>query len=57
MDKSWIGLPEEPYGFSRDARPFISKPGFNAVAFNITAGENSQTIRLQNSSGTAAAGF
>jgi uncharacterized protein (DUF2141 family) len=57
MDKSWLGLPEEPFGFSRDARPFLSKPGFNAVAFTITVGENSQTLHLQNSSDTASAGF
>ena len=49
MDTSWLGLPEEPYGFSRDARPFLSKPGFAAVAFAVQAGDNSQTFHLQNS--------
>jgi uncharacterized protein (DUF2141 family) len=57
MDTSWLGLPEEPYGFSRDAHPFLSKPGFNAVAFVIAAGENSQTLHLQNSREAASAGF
>jgi uncharacterized protein (DUF2141 family) len=57
MDTSWLGLPLEPYGFSRDARPFLSKPGFGAVAFTLAPGENSQTLRLQNSSSVATAGF
>jgi uncharacterized protein (DUF2141 family) len=49
MDSSWIGLPEEPYGFSRDARPFLSKPSFDAVAFTLQPGQNSITLHLQNS--------
>jgi uncharacterized protein (DUF2141 family) len=58
MDTDWLGLPLEPYGFSRDARPFLSKPGFNAVAFVIKAGENSLTLHLQNSrQAPASAGF
>ena len=48
MDQTLIGLPEEPYGFSRDARPFLSRPGFDAVKITLTPGENSQTIHLQN---------
>jgi uncharacterized protein (DUF2141 family) len=57
MDTSWIGLPEEPYGFSRDAKPFLSKPGFGAVAFTLVPGENTQTLHLQNSQRFADAGF
>ena len=57
MDTSWIGLPLEPYGFSRDARPFLSKPGFNATAFSLAPGANSETLHLQNSQGVATAGF
>ena len=57
MDVSWLGLPLEPYGFSRDARPFLAKPRFNAVAFTLVAGENSQTLHLQNTQGIATAGF
>lgn len=49
MDTSWIGLPLEPFGFSRDATPFLSKPAFDEVRFNLVAGENSQVIHLQNS--------
>ncbi len=47
MDLSWIGLPLEPYGFSRDARPFLSKPPFSKVKFVLAAGEESQALRLE----------
>jgi uncharacterized protein (DUF2141 family) len=48
VDNNFIGIPREPYGFSRNAKPFLSKPGFDDVKFTVTAGENSQTLRLQN---------
>lgn len=49
MDTSWIGLPLEPFGFSLDATPFLSKPSFVEVKFVLAAGENVQVIHLQNS--------
>jgi uncharacterized protein (DUF2141 family) len=49
MDKSWIGLPLEPYGFSRDAKPVLSKPAFDRVKFTLAPGANVQTLHLQNS--------
>ena len=49
MDTSWVGLPLEPFGFSQDATPFLSKPSFDDVKFNLVAGDNSQIIHLQNS--------
>jgi uncharacterized protein (DUF2141 family) len=48
MDTTWMGLPLEPFGFSRDAHPFLSKPGFDEVKFTLVAGANTQTIHLQN---------
>jgi len=48
MDTTWLGLPLEPYGFSRDAEPFLSKPSFSRVRFTLHAGEQSQTLHLQN---------
>lgn len=48
MDTSWIGLPLEPFGFSLDAKPFLSKPSFDAVKFTVADGNNSQTLHLQN---------
>ena len=49
MDTSWLGFPLEPFGFSRDARPILSKPGFKAVSFHLASGENEQSLHLQNS--------
>ena len=49
MDTSWIGLPQEPFGFSLDAKPFLSKPAFDEVKFTLVPGDNSQTLHLQNS--------
>ena len=47
MDLTWLGLPLEPYGFSRDARPVLSKPGFSKVKFAVHAGEQSQVLHLR----------
>ena len=49
MDTSWFGIPQEPFGFSRDARPRLAKPGFAAVKFDVIPGVNIQTLHLQNS--------
>ena len=48
MDFTLVGIPKEPYGFSRDARPLLSKPGFDRVKFAVSAGQNEQTLHLQN---------
>ena len=55
MDTSWFGFPLEPFGFSRDARPHLSKPGFDKVKFDLVAGMNIQTLHLQNSISLVAA--
>lgn len=47
MDTSWLGLPLEPFGFSRDATPFLSKPSFDDVKFTLAPGENSLVLHLQ----------
>lgn len=49
MDTTWLGFPEEPFGFSRDAKPHLSKPRFGAVKFEVAPGMNVQTLHLQNS--------
>jgi uncharacterized protein (DUF2141 family) len=49
MDMTWLGFPEEPFGFSRDARPHLQRPSFGQVAFTLVPGENMQVIHLQNS--------
>jgi uncharacterized protein (DUF2141 family) len=47
MDTTWLGLPLEPFGFSQDAKPFLSKPGFDAVKFTLVPGDNVQTFHMQ----------
>ena len=47
MDTSLLGIPQEPFGFSRDVRPILAKPSFSSVKFTISPGENIQTIHLQ----------
>jgi uncharacterized protein (DUF2141 family) len=49
MDTSWLGFPLEPFGFSRDAQPRLSKPSFSRVKFEVVPGLNVQTLHLQNS--------
>jgi len=49
MDTSWFGFPLEPFGFSRDAQPRLSKPRFSAVKFDVTPGMNVQILHLQDS--------
>ena len=51
MDRNFLGLPREPYGFSRDARPRLSKPDFSRVKFDVNPGENTQLLHLQNTTG------
>jgi uncharacterized protein (DUF2141 family) len=47
MDTTWFGIPEEPFGFSRDAKPRLSKPSFAQVKFEVVSGTNVQTLHLQ----------
>jgi uncharacterized protein (DUF2141 family) len=48
MDTNWLGIPLEPFGFSRDAKPRLSKPGFDRVKLDVAAGVNTVTLHLQN---------
>ena len=45
--QNFIGMPLERYGFSRDARPFLSAPAFRRTKFTVTDGANEITVRLQ----------
>ena len=47
FDQNLIGLPLEHYGFSRDARPFLSEPSFDRASFGVHDGHNAITIHLQ----------
>ena len=47
FDQNWLGWPLERYGFSRDARPIFSEPGFDKTKFTLSDGENAIVIHLQ----------
>jgi len=45
LDRSTLGPPSEPYGFSNDARGTFGPPKFNSAAIELRPGE--QTIRIR----------
>lgn len=45
LDRNWLGLPKEPYGFSNNPSTFFGPPGFSRVAFDLRQ-SNSIVIRL-----------
>jgi uncharacterized protein (DUF2141 family) len=47
FDFTWLGLPAERYGFSNDAHPFFSEPGFSRTRFKLSAGANTIIVHLQ----------
>jgi uncharacterized protein (DUF2141 family) len=47
FDFTWLGLPAERYGFSNDASPIFSEPGFSRTRFKLSAGANTITVHLQ----------
>lgn len=47
FDQNFLGLPLERYGFSRDAKPVFSAPGFNKTKFSVSEGANEITFHLQ----------
>ena len=47
IDRNFLGIPLERYGFSRDARPVLSEPEFKRTKFTIAPGENAIVIHLQ----------
>jgi len=38
LDKNFLGMPTEPYGFSNDARGTMSAPKFSAASFKYVGG-------------------
>lgn len=51
FDTSWLGLPEEPYGFSNNAEPVFGEPSFARTQFAVKAGANTITIKLSDTDG------
>ena len=47
FDQNWLGWPLERYGFSRDARPRLSEPGFARTKFMLPDVETVLVIHLQ----------
>lgn len=47
FDQNFIGLPLERYGFSRDAKPVLSTPGFDRTKFVVPESGAEITIHLQ----------
>lgn len=46
LDRKWIGLPDEPYGFSRNFKPRFGPPEFSDCSFELSAAGASQEVRL-----------
>lgn len=45
IDTNWMGIPNEPYGFSNDAMGTFGPPGFNAASFVV--GPKVTTVRIR----------
>ncbi|WP_373495813.1 DUF2141 domain-containing protein [Aquiflexum sp.] len=45
LDRNWMGLPSEPYGFSNNPSTFFGPPSFQKASFEIN-GKTSVTIKL-----------
>jgi uncharacterized protein (DUF2141 family) len=46
LDKSFWGVPSEPYGFSNDAHGFLGPPEFAAAALTLDGSDKAVTIVL-----------
>lgn len=47
LNTSWIGWPQEPYGFSNDAPVNMGPPSFKLAAINVGEPRNPVRIRLR----------
>ena len=47
LDTSWIGWPQEPYGFSNDAPVNTGPPPFKLAAIQVKEGKQTERIRLR----------
>lgn len=46
LDRNFIGIPSEGYGFSRDAKGHRGPPGFDDAAFDVRDGANELAVTL-----------
>lgn len=47
LDRNWLGVPTEPYGFSHDARPGLSPVEFGEASVDLPAAGGILPVRLQ----------
>jgi uncharacterized protein (DUF2141 family) len=47
LDRNLIGIPKEPYGFSRDARGKFGPPRFEDAAIEVGETQATATVRLR----------
>ncbi|MFC5461506.1 DUF2141 domain-containing protein [Massilia niabensis] len=47
LDTNFLGIPKEPYGFSRDARSKFGPPGFEDAAIEVGDEATAATVRLR----------
>ncbi len=47
FDFTWLGLPDEKYGFSNDAAAMFSEPSFDRAKFTLAPGANTMTVHLR----------
>ena len=46
LDQNLIGIPKEPYGFSRNFKPSVSAPDFSDCSFTLSGTEKKLSISL-----------
>ena len=47
LDSNMVGIPSEPYGFSRDARGKMGPPSFDDAAFEVGKDNVNLTLRVK----------
>ncbi|MDQ3101074.1 MAG: DUF2141 domain-containing protein [Bacteroidota bacterium] len=47
MDFNFLGLPQEPYGFSNDAKVNMSAPGFDQAKFTVAPGRTRIRFKMR----------
>jgi uncharacterized protein (DUF2141 family) len=47
LDTKWLGIPKEGYGFSNDAKAYLSAPSFSKASFRYDGQDMKLTIKLQ----------
>ena len=52
LDKNFLGVPTEPYGFSNDAQGFLGPPTFDAAAVALGGGNEAIRITLVHREGS-----